>query len=155
MAKKAKKAKKAKTPVIGTLCVLAVAFQAVLASSAGPARLQTTSASGVYTEAQATRGAVLYADNCSYCHLNDLSGGDLAPALTGPSFVARWSMRSLGELFDYMRSVMPLNSPGGLSAQQNADLLAFMLRRADYPPGAKELPASTEALDPIALAARP
>ena len=155
MAKKAKMAKMATKPVIGTMCVLAVAFQAVLASSAAPARLQTTSASGVYTEAQATRGEALYADNCSYCHLNDLSGGDLAPALAGPGFVARWSTRSLGELFDYMRSVMPLNSPGGLSAQQNADLLAFILRRADYPPGAKELPASTEALDPIALAARP
>lgn len=151
----AKMAQRAKKPVIGTMCVLAVAFQAVLASSAAPARLQTTSASGVYTEAQATRGEALYADNCSYCHLNDLSGGDLAPALAGPGFVARWSTRSLGELFDYMRSVMPLNSPGGLSAQQNADLLAFMLRRANYPLGAKELPASTEALDPIALAARP
>ena len=79
----------------------------------------------------------------------------VADRLAGPGFVARWSTRSLGELFDYMRSVMPLNSPGGLSAQQNADLLAFMLRRANYPPEAKELPASTEALDPIALAARP
>ena len=76
--------------------------------------------------------------------MNDLSGGDLAPALAGPGFVARWGTRSLGELVDYMRSVMPLNSPGGLSAQQNADLLAFMLRRANYPPGAKELPASTK-----------
>ena len=87
--------------------------------------------------------------------MNDLSGGDLAPALAGPGFVARWGTRSLGELVDYMRSVMPLNSPGGLSAQQNADLLAFMLRRANYPPGGEGAASQHQALDPIALAARP
>ena len=116
---------------------------------------QTSTAAGVYTDAQSSRGEALYADNCSYCHLNDLSGGELAPPLIGPTFVGSWSGRNLGELFDYMRAAMPLNSPGGLSAAQNADLLAFILSRTGYPVGSEDLPADSDSLTAISLAARP
>ncbi|MEQ1896855.1 MAG: cytochrome c [Vicinamibacterales bacterium] len=109
---------------------------------------------GVFSEAQAARGEALYADNCSYCHLFDLSGGDLAPALTGPPFVAKWAGKPLSEVFDYMRVQMPLNSPGGLSAQQNADVLAFLLKRAGFPAGAIDLPLQSAGLKGI-VASRP
>lgn len=101
---------------------------------------------GVYSEAQASRGAALYQDNCVYCHLVDLSGGELAPALTGPSFTAKWTGRPLDALFAYMRVQMPLNSPGGLSAPQNADLIAYLLQKAKYPAGPADLPATREGL---------
>ncbi len=103
----------------------------------------------VYSETQAARGEVLYADNCSYCHLVDLSGGDLAPALTAGPFIAKWASRPLSEVFDYMRVSMPLNSPGGLSAQQNADILAFLLKKSGFPAGAMDLPAQTAALKSV------
>jgi mono/diheme cytochrome c family protein len=97
-------------------------------------------AMGVYSDAQAARGDAIYAENCAQCHTPTLEGGDLAPALTGPSFVARWtSGKPLSNLFDYMRAEMPLNSPGGLTAQQNADLLAFLLKKAGYPAGKTDL----------------
>ena len=141
---------------MSAVCEVAAALH-VGAVSAAPSAIeeQTTTLSGVYTETQASRGETLYADNCSYCHLNDLSGGELAPALTGAMFVGRWSERNLGELFDYMRVAMPLNSPGGLSATQNADLLAFLLYRTGYPAGTGELPANSDGLATISLAARP
>lgn len=107
---------------------------------------------GVYTDAQAARGEALYADNCSYCHLVDLTGGELAPPLTGPPFVEKWTRRPLSHVFDYMRVSMPLNSPGGLSARQNADLLAFMLKRAGRPAGTAELPADSVALTSVTAA---
>jgi mono/diheme cytochrome c family protein len=103
----------------------------------------------------ATRGAALYADNCSYCHLVDLSGGDLAPALTGPSFAARWTGKPLREVFDYTRTAMPLNSPGGLSLQQNADILAFLLQEAGFAPGPADLPARSEALTEVRVTGGP
>lgn len=109
---------------------------------------------GVFSEAQAGRGEALYADNCSYCHLVDLSGGDLAPALTGSPFVAKWAGKPLSEVFDYMRVQMPLNSPGGLSAQQNADVLAFLLQRSGFPAGATDLPPQSAGLKGI-VASRP
>ncbi|MGE3579412.1 MAG: c-type cytochrome [Vicinamibacterales bacterium] len=107
---------------------------------------------GVYTDAQAGRGEALYADNCSYCHLVDLTGGELAPPLTGAPFVTKWTTRPLSDVFDYMRVSMPLNSPGGLSAQQNADLLAFLLKRAGLPAGPAELPAQSTALKAVTAA---
>src|SRR5579862_4590762 len=67
------------------------------------------SAMGIYSDGQALRGAAIYAENCAQCHTPTLEGGELAPALTGPSFVARWTAgKPLSGLFDYMRSEMPL-----------------------------------------------
>lgn len=114
------------------------------ASSAAPM------AAGVYSDAQATRGDAIYAENCAQCHTPTLESGDLAPALTGPAFVARWTAgRALSDLFDYMRTQMPLNSPGGLTAQHNVDLLAFLLKKAGYPAGKVDLPASSEKLSGV------
>ena len=109
--------------------------------------------SGVYSDGQAKRGEALYVENCAACHTPDLTGGELAPPLTGPAFLARWNNKALGELFDYMRSAMPLNSPGGLDPQQNADILAFMLRKASYPVGQMDLPFQGGALNEIKLLA--
>lgn len=111
-------------------------------------------APGVYTDAQAERGAALYGDNCQYCHLVDLSGGDLAPALTGGPFVAKWTARPLADVFEYMRVQMPMNSPGGLSRQQNADILAYLLKKAGFTAGAAELPSQSDALKAV-TATRP
>jgi len=78
----------------------------------------------------------------------------IAPPLAGASFVARWSSKPLSELFDYMRTAMPLNSPGGLSSQQNADLLAFILKKSGYEAGTMALPDSSEKLTGLRISAR-
>ena len=46
-----------------------------------------------------------------------------------------------------MSLTMPESSPGSLSPEQYADILAFLLRLNNYPEGEAELPA-----DPAALA---
>ena len=38
---------------------------------------------GVYTEAQAKRGETAYSELCASCHGPDLTGGEMAPGLTG------------------------------------------------------------------------
>src|SRR5262249_42311485 len=101
-----------------------------------------------------TRGAALYMENCAQCHRFDLTGGDQAPALVGPAFTVRWTAKPLSQLFDYMRVEMPLNSPGGLSPQQNADMLAFLLKKSGYAAGSVDLPASTERLSGVKLPGR-
>ena len=105
----------------------------------------------MFSDAQAARGDRLYAENCAQCHRFDLAGGDLAPALVGPAFTLRWTGKPLSELFDYMRTQMPLNSPGGMSAQQNADMLAFLLKKSGYAAGKTDLPATSEALARVKL----
>ncbi len=137
------------TFTLGLLTAVAAGLVALAPGATTQAAGRSAPTGGVYTEAQAARGAALYAGNCVYCHLVDLSGGELAPALTGTAFVARWTNRPLAAVFDYMRVAMPLNSPGGLSDRQNADLLAFLLQRAGFPAGTTDLPADAAALKAV------
>ena len=48
---------------------------------------------GVYSEAQAQRGAIAYRAACSSCHRGDLSGQN--SALIGTTFLNRWREDSL------------------------------------------------------------
>ena len=59
----------------------------------------------------------------------------MAPGLTGGEFSSNWNDLSLGELFERMRISMPQNAPGSLSRQQNADILAFVLYKSNFPAG--------------------
>src|SRR6266511_97521 len=95
---------------------------------------------GVYSDAQDTRGKGLYAENCASCHGGELTGGEMAPPLAGGEFLAGWDGLTIGDLFERIRISMPQNSPGSLSGQQNADILAFMFSANKFPAGADELP---------------
>jgi len=103
------------------------------------------SQSGVYSAAQADEGAQVYAAQCAMCHGTRLEGTVETPALVG-KFVANWAGRPLGDLFDYLARAMPQGSPGRLGAQDNARLVAFILRANGAPPGVAPLPADAAAL---------
>ncbi len=95
---------------------------------------------GVYTQAQSDRGKGLYSEQCASCHGGELTGGEMAPPLAGGEFMAGWDGLTVGDLFERIRISMPQNSPGSLSGQQNADILAFILNAAKFPVGQTELP---------------
>ena len=124
-----------------------LAMLSAIATAAVSAQQTKSQWDGIYSEAQAKRGDSLYAENCLACHGANLAGGERAPALTGDAFVGRWNDRSLGDLFDYMSVMMPMQSPGGLNRQQNADILAFILNKGTFPTGQMDLPAQTDALN--------
>lgn len=104
-----------------------------------------------YTETQAARGSDFYNEYCRYCHGTQLTGTEFAPGIAGAEFTSRWQNRPLRDLFELMRHTMPMNSPGGLSADRIADILAFMLKRAGAPAGRADLPARAEALGDLRL----
>jgi mono/diheme cytochrome c family protein len=112
---------------------------------------ETTSSvlDGVYTEVQAGRGAASFAQNCAVCHGASLRGVGEAPALAGAQFVSDFNGLTLGDLFERMRTTMPLNNPGVLSRDQYADILAFMLKSNGYPTGERELYRRSELLNTI------
>jgi len=95
---------------------------------------------GVYTEEQAKRGSALYSENCASCHGSELTGGEMAPPLSGGEFMAGWDGLTIGDLFESIRISMPQNSPGSLSGQQNSDILAFMFSANKFPAGTTDLP---------------
>jgi quinoprotein glucose dehydrogenase len=108
---------------------------------AGFAAQQITVWDGVFTREQADRGEKLYSDRCGRCHGGALDGIESAPALVGPTFYNNWEGETLDALFERMRTSMPLDRPGSLTRAENADILAYMLRAAEYPAGAMTLDA--------------
>jgi len=110
------------------------------------------SRSGVYSAEQADEGARIYAVQCAMCHGARLEGTVETPGLLG-KFVANWAGRPLGDLFDYLARAMPQNSPGHLTPQDNARLVAFILRANGAAAGDAPLPADAAALRRIAFEA--
>lgn len=100
---------------------------------------------GVYTEAQAARGADIYPGPCGRCHGVKLDGAPDDPdmfstqPIAGHKFLRNWNGASLAALFVYLRETMPENNPSYLSDQEYADLIAYMLAVSELPPGRDEL----------------
>ena len=107
---------------------------------------------GVYTAEQTRRGEAAYLSACASCHGTALEGGDMTPALVGGAFTSNWNDLTVGDLFDRIRTTMPLDNPGRLSRTQTADVIAFVLKANDWPAGTTELPADS-ALKQIRIAA--
>ena len=141
-----------------TVAVLALvgmtAFGAFSARGTVTAQAPKSQWDGIYTEAQAQRGEPLYSQYCASCHGPDMSGGEMAPGLAGGEFSSNWNDLSIGDLFERMRISMPQNSPGSLSRQQNADILAYMLFKNSVPAGTTEIPTQTEILNGIKFVAQ-
>src|SRR5262245_63422289 len=90
---------------------------------------------GVYTEAQAKRGAPLYSEHCASCHGSELMGGEMAPPLASGDFLSGWDGLTVGDLFERIRISMHQNAPGSLSGQEKADILAFMVGASEFSMG--------------------
>jgi mono/diheme cytochrome c family protein len=97
--------------------------------------LRTSVNDGVYTAAQAQRGAGLFDDHCGSCHEPDRFAGRL--------FVTTWT-GPLDALFATVRKSMPEDNPGGLAPQVYADVIAYWLRLNGYPAGAERLEGTTK-----------
>jgi mono/diheme cytochrome c family protein len=111
---------------------------------------------GVYSAAQAERGKMNYAIYCRPCHSADLSGGshgdDVAPALRVDNFAV--NRGDLGNLYSYIRTSMPRDEPGTLSAVMAADILAYVLAENGFPAGPRDLPADPQVLKGIQIVGR-
>ena len=94
---------------------------------------------GVYTEQQATRGQALYDKECASCHLDTLQGDGLAPGLVGDAFTYRWQDGPVSDVFIVIKTTMPADRPADLQDQEYADIIAYLLKKNNYPSGAKEL----------------
>lgn len=94
--------------------------------------------SGVYTTAQAERGQLVYAGQCSRCHGETL-GGNRAYPLAGEPFMDHWDARTLQQLFRRIRDTMPPSDAGTLSADDARDLVAYVLQQNGFPAGSAEL----------------
>ena len=106
---------------------------------------------GVYSAAQAERGAKVYAENCGFCHGDDLKGSDVIPPLIGADFFGTWKGKTAADLFEKVNTTMPATAPGTLTPAQTADTMAHMFAVAKYPAGSAELPDKMDELKQIQI----
>ncbi len=107
--------------------------EAVASGQAGASVLD-----GVFTEAQASRGAATFRRVCSACHdTGEFSGG---------RFRLTWVGQTAGDLFDTIATLMPEGDPGSLSPAEYAAVVAYLLQLNGYPAGGTALPTRLSAL---------
>jgi mono/diheme cytochrome c family protein len=100
-----------------------------------------------FTQAQANRGATSYTQNCATCHGPNLNDGEFGGApIAGTEFKQKYFGLTADALFGFISSAMPPDRPGQLTAQEYADLTAYILSRNGVQPGTTELPTSLDTL---------
>jgi S-disulfanyl-L-cysteine oxidoreductase SoxD len=115
--------------------------------------LQTTRSvrDGVYSSAQMKRGETVFQENCAVCHGQDLSGGEVAPALFGGNFMSNWNGLTVGDLSERLRLSMPPDNPDKINQQQRVDVIALILNANSFPEGQKDLETRVEFLRQIKI----
>lgn len=98
----------------------------------------------VFSRRQASRGERRFQQACAACHRT--------------SEMTRTMLRSgvnetVGDIFEQVSTTMPQANPGGLSAADYADILAFIFRLSDYPAGEEDLPADLSLLKSVRIEA--
>src|SRR5688572_1594785 len=94
---------------------------------------------GVYTTAQAARGAKLFESSCTGCHREP---GGTAPVLAGERFTKTFSDATLQTVFTTIKTTMPRNAPGSLSDAEYVDVVTHLLKINNYADGMSELAVS-------------
>ena len=143
-------------PVAGAVMFVLLGTQPVVRSAAvtrvQERTIKRSVLDAVYTEAQAKRGRERYR-RCILCHL-DKGQGDPAGQgvpIAGEVFQKTWSGHSVKELFEKIKTTMPLDAPGSLTPQQYADVLSYIFQMNKYPPGQEELSSDDSALEQITI----
>jgi mono/diheme cytochrome c family protein len=116
---------------------------AILLLAAGAAIAQPRTVwDGAYTDAQANRGRSAFAASCAGCH--SLTAEGRAP-LAGDAFWKSFSLKTVGEVLDFVTRYMPNGAPRSLSSEAYADIVALMLQANGLPAGTTELADQTVA----------
>jgi mono/diheme cytochrome c family protein len=103
---------------------------------------------GVYTDAQAARGQMIYQQQCASCHGAKLEGLQ-APPLVADVFLSHWYTQPLSDLASKIRNTMPAGASGTLTSEQSVDLVAFILKSGGFPAGKTDLAADEATLGKI------
>jgi cytochrome c5 len=89
----------------------------------------------LYTELQATDGAAVWTKTCSSCHESK--------DVTSADFRTKWGGRALFELYEQIRTTMPDDAPGTLTAEEYTNSVAYILKLNGRPAGETKLVADS------------
>lgn len=134
---------------LGAATIRRAGFVLACLAAAMPAQAQTSGGStsadsmtsvlvGAYTTGQATQGERVYSETCGNCHATS--------QFHGTTFQRVWHNRPVYSFFDQLRLMMPMDNPGGLSNEEYAAVVAYILKLNGYPSGEEPLPSDDAAL---------
>lgn len=114
--------------------------------AAAPAAAPAPAGGGeaIISVAQVNRGRDQFRSMCTECHTSAEFGDR--------TFKTKWSRRSVGDLYEFILTMMPDDAPGILTPQQAVDLTAYMLEMNGFATGSGTLDADQAELDGISLA---
>lgn len=96
--------------------------------------------------AQVAQGQDRYNKRCGTCHGRNLGGGATAPALIGSTFIQHWGNATAADLFDRIRSSMPLGEPATLDRNSYLSIVAYLLHANNVDTGVREISDDPSAL---------
>jgi len=105
----------------------------------------------LFTTQQAGQGRALYGARCAACHGETLQGAAAGP-LAGAAFAASWtsgwndSQLTVSDLDFIIRTTMPKDAPGKLSAEEYTAVLTYVLQQNGYAAGPTPLRADSPLL---------
>lgn len=123
------------------LCLHPVAVLGAVSQQ--PDSAARTTSHGAYTVDQARAGARIFKEICSNCHT--------AAQFRDSTFLNSWKGRSVRDLFELVRTQMPMDNPGGLRRTEYADVLAYIFELNGLPPGDSTLPSDETRLRRIRI----
>ncbi len=125
------------------LLLLALTAQPGMAQGNDAAPVLRSVRDGVFTVAQAERGAQVFEQVCMRCHQPE--------QFTGPGFIDAWSGQTVDALFEVIRTTMPEDNPSSLKKHEYAAVLAFLFRLNGIPAGEADLPSTARKLKQIRI----
>lgn len=102
---------------------------------------------GAYTAAQARSGEAVFRGVCAQCHA--------LAQFRDSSFFRAWEGREARDLFESIRTRMPLDNPGQLRRDEYAAVLAFLFELNGFPAGDSTLGTSDAALRRVRIERKP
>jgi mono/diheme cytochrome c family protein len=112
----------------------------LLALSWAHAQERLSTSKGMFSEAQAKRGAAAYNSNCASCHGDDLRSTDREVSnLDEETFKRRFVGKTIGDLFETAKETMPPELKGSLDDQTYLDIVTYILKFNKTPSGSQEL----------------
>ena len=132
------------------VATFAVSFALCIALNAqtlpGGANAEKSVWSGVYTSEQASLGMAVFENNCAECHLSDLTGR-AGPPLKGDDFMEHWRGKTVGSLFEKIKTTMPADWRTQLNDTRALNVVSFLLQKNGFPagPGALTIETATNA----------
>src|SRR5215831_21348245 len=104
---------------------------------AGQGRGAVPPAEALFTSAQAVAGKAAYEQNCANCHGASVDDGNSAPPLRGAAFLGKYAGKPAADLFTYVSTKMPPNSPGSpgpgnLGGAEYARIIAYVLQQNGF-----------------------